>query len=497
TGTAPLTNFVIAATPNYTQTNTCGASVAPNANCQISVVFTPSTMGALNGTLTITDTAPGSPQTVTLTGTGVEALATLSPTSLTFTAQQVETTGSPQVITLTNAGNIALSIKSILASANYGATNNCNGSVAPNGSCQISVTFTPATLGALNGTLTLTDNAGTGTQAVALTGTGLEAEANLSPSALSFSAELVGVASTAQKVTVKNPGNEALSFKSIAASGDFAETNTCGTSVAANGSCAISVTFTATAGGTRSGTLTLTDNATGNAQTVSLTGTGQDFSFAPPSGGTTTASVSPGQPATYTLSLAGLGGLDQSVAFTCTGAPSESRCSVSPSTLMPGSSATSVTVTVTTTAASLVTPLLRIALPPAGGTSQGPKGLWWLLAAGLMGLLAWRLRVLGEPVATVNRFLSDRRLVLRRRPHRQQGAVRSYRLAPALAPPLAGLALVVVMALGMAGCGGGGGSGPAPNLGTPAGTYTLTVTATANTTPKPLSHDVTLTMKVQ
>src|SRR5207253_3935910 len=80
--------------------------------------------------------------------------------------------------------------------------------------------------------------------------------------------------SVAQSVTLTNTGTVALSVTSIVASGDFMQTNTCGTSVAAGANCAISVTFTPTATGTRTGAITITDNAAGSPQSVNLTGTG-------------------------------------------------------------------------------------------------------------------------------------------------------------------------------------------------------------------------------
>ena len=65
-----------------------------------------------------------------------------------------------------------------------------------------------------------------------------------------------------------------LTVTNIAASGDYAQTNTCGTSVAAGANCTISVTFTPTATGSRTGAVTINDNAAGSPHIVSLTGTG-------------------------------------------------------------------------------------------------------------------------------------------------------------------------------------------------------------------------------
>ncbi len=94
------------------------------------------------------------------------------------------------------------------------------------------------------------------------------------PSSMSFGNQTVGTSSSSQAVTVTNTGSAAASISSIAASGDFTQTNACGSSLAAGASCTISVTFTPTATGTRTGAVTITSNATTSPNTVSLTGSG-------------------------------------------------------------------------------------------------------------------------------------------------------------------------------------------------------------------------------
>jgi len=101
---------------------------------------------------------------------------------------------------------------------------------------------------------------------------------SLSPTSLTFSQQNVGSTSAAQTVTLSNTGNASLSISSIAIggtnSGDFAQTKNCGSSVGVGANCTISVTFAPSATGSRSASLTITDNASGSPQTVSLTGTG-------------------------------------------------------------------------------------------------------------------------------------------------------------------------------------------------------------------------------
>ena len=106
-------------------------------------------------------------------------------------------------------------------------------------------------------------------------GGGGSGSVTLSPSSLTFGTTNLHETSAAQNVTLTNSTSAALAITSIVASGDFAQTNTCGTSVATNGSCSISVTFTPTSGGARSGSIVITDSGAGSPRTVTLTGTGQ------------------------------------------------------------------------------------------------------------------------------------------------------------------------------------------------------------------------------
>jgi len=84
----------------------------------------------------------------------------------------------------------------------------------------------------------------------------------------------VGTMSAVQTITLTNAGGVTLSISSITASGDFARTTTCGSSLGAGASCGISVTFSPTAAGTRNGQISVSSNAAGSPHTVGLTGTG-------------------------------------------------------------------------------------------------------------------------------------------------------------------------------------------------------------------------------
>jgi hypothetical protein len=96
----------------------------------------------------------------------------------------------------------------------------------------------------------------------------------LSPGSLAFASQLVGSSSSPQTVTLTNTGTAQLVISSIVTSGDFAQFNNCGANVAAGANCTISVTFTPTGSGSRSGLVTITDNAPGSPHVISLGGTG-------------------------------------------------------------------------------------------------------------------------------------------------------------------------------------------------------------------------------
>jgi hypothetical protein len=105
-------------------------------------------------------------------------------------------------------------------------------------------------------------------------GGGTSSPLTASPSSLSFGNSTVGSTSAAQTVTVSNPGTTAASVSSVSAGAPFSQTNTCGSSIAAGGSCTVSVKFAPTAAGAASGTLSVASSAPSSPLTVGLSGTG-------------------------------------------------------------------------------------------------------------------------------------------------------------------------------------------------------------------------------
>jgi len=268
---------------DFAQANNCGSSLSAGSSCTFNITFTPAASGSRTALLSVADNSAGSPQTVSLSGTGTVASASLSPTSLSFGNQSVNTTSGVLAATLTNGGTAALSLSSIvLTGANAGAfaqTNTCGSSLAAGASCTVSVTFDPTATGSQSASVSFTDNASGSPQSLSLSGTGTSATVSLSPSSLSFANQPISVTSSTQIVTLTNGGSTALSISSLTITGtnaaDFAEVaNTCGSSVAAGANCSIGVAFTPSTSKSETASLAIADNATGSPQTVSLSGLG-------------------------------------------------------------------------------------------------------------------------------------------------------------------------------------------------------------------------------
>jgi hypothetical protein len=184
---------------------------------------------------------------------------------------------------LTNVGNATLSLSSVEVSGSnagdFTLTNDCGASLAPSGQCTLAVTFKPGSTGTRSAAIVFADNAAGSPQKVSLSGIGVAPLARLSSATLSFEKQGVAITSAAQTVTLTNTGSAALSITHIAMVGanlgDFEEiADTCGGSVAAGSTCTFGVTFTPSAVGERTATLSITDNAPGSPQTVGLSGAG-------------------------------------------------------------------------------------------------------------------------------------------------------------------------------------------------------------------------------
>ena len=271
-------------------TDNCqGTIVQAGSACTILVTFAPTATGNRTGQLTIYANVSGGQLTVPLSGTGVAAgLVTLTPATISFDPApgqtssllpvQVGTTSSWFPVTATNAGGTPVSIAGITVTSPFILYSNACGTstLAPGNSCGMELEFAPNLEGAIAGTLTLID--GAGTQTVALNGFGWAAATDSLPAtALSFGNVAVGQLSTAQTISLSNSGDLPLTGIAVTVSGPFqiqASNNACGTLLAGSSSCTISVVFDPTQLGSQTGTLTVADITRTQPQTVALTGTG-------------------------------------------------------------------------------------------------------------------------------------------------------------------------------------------------------------------------------
>ena len=159
---------------------------------------------------------------------------TLSPTTLTFSGQPLQTISGPQTVTVTNTGTTSLTVSNISIIGDFLETDNCGNAIASNGTCQISVTFDPSTSGTRTGTLTVPGNIASGQETVSLTGTGTTQSAIvLLPNSVNFGDLQVSTVSTAQQVTISNTSTASIPLTSESVTGPFAiQTNTCASTLA-------------------------------------------------------------------------------------------------------------------------------------------------------------------------------------------------------------------------------------------------------------------------
>ncbi len=429
---------------------------SPGEFCTLTVTFTPTTSGPQTGSISVASNALASPSTIELQGSGTAAAtptATLSPTTLSFGSVTTGVTSTAQTLTLSNTGSAALAISGITIGganpADFAETNTCGTSLAAGATCTISVTFTPASAANFAATVSVADNATGSPQTASLSGSGTAPAvpiATLSPTTESFGNVVSSVTSSAQTLTLSNTGNATLNISGITIGGanasDFADTTTCGETLAAGASCTIAVTFTPTSVASFTATVSVADNAAGSPQTASLSGTGiaaPDFTV---SATPATETVSRGGLATYQVTVGSINGdYNSAVALSATGLPTGATATFTPASVTPGGESEGSVLTVQT--ASVV------------AQTRAHSGLRWVPGVTLafcIPLLWWRRRD------------------------------RMWRLGSGLL-----CLLLSAGAMMLAGCGGGYYSE------LPAQTYTITVTGTSGST----QHSTTVTLTVQ
>ncbi|HEY6442797.1 MAG TPA: choice-of-anchor D domain-containing protein [Candidatus Acidoferrales bacterium] len=443
-------------------------TMAIGTSCTVAVQFAPHSVGPSSASLSFTDDGPGSPQQVSLSGTGAPTPDLVaSPASLSLGSQSVNSgTQDTQSMTISNQGSTSAGIGALSFSpatqTDFAVAGNTCTSLGPGAKCQITIAFQPVTVGARSATLNIP---GAQPSAVGLSGTGTQAAISF-PTSFAFAPQLAGSASGAQPITVTNSSSGAYAgeltvtsvSKSGANAGDFAlKADTCtGMSVASQGTCAFQMVFQpapgatcGAGGGARSATLRLTDNAPGSPHIIPLSGTATEFCLNAAAGQGISEPITAGQSATFNLEIDSSAGFTGTVQLGCTNPPTAGTCTATPASVQVGPSTPGpFQVVVTTTAAStaVVRGVTRDREPPRFDEwGVGGLGLALVLLVCVMGIAMAGIdsKVRRQPVRLV-------------------------------AAELAGLVLV----LGMMACSGGSGAGAAdPVGGTPVGTYTVMVTA--------------------
>jgi len=272
TGTLNISSIQTAAP--FAQTNNCGTSMAPNAQCTINVTFRPTAIQYYSSTLTITDSAGNSPQVVTLTGSGDLPVA-FTPKQILFPNQGINSTSSAYTITLTNNEATSISFSSIAVPAPFALTNNCGASLAAGASCTITVTFRPTAVQYYSAAVTITDTGANSPQTIPVTGNGvLPIKYTPAVGGYYFYHQIVNTPSTPQAVTLTNQQGGTIAFTGITSSPQFPFTSNCGSSLAGGASCTIQVTFNPSAVATYNANLVINNNSSIPQIAVPLTGTG-------------------------------------------------------------------------------------------------------------------------------------------------------------------------------------------------------------------------------
>jgi len=277
TGTLSISSIQTAAP--FAQTNNCGTSMAPNAQCTINVTFSPTAVQYYTGTLTITDSAGNSPQVVDLTGNG-DIPVSYSPKQVLFPNQGINSKSSAYTITLKNNESKAITISSIAVPAPFAVTNTCGGSLASGGSCTLTVTFSPPTVKYYSEVITVTDTGSNSPQTIPVTGNGvLPIKYTPAIGGYYFYHQIVNTPSTPQVVTLTNQQGGAITFTGMSSTPEFPFTTNCGDghgggTIAGGATCTVSVTFDPSSAATFNANLTINNNSSTGAILIPLTGTG-------------------------------------------------------------------------------------------------------------------------------------------------------------------------------------------------------------------------------
>ena len=309
---------------------------------------------------------------------------TMAPVSADFGSEPVNFTSASQKFLWTNNSTFSLLVSSVTVTGDFVITSNACNAVGAGATCEIDVAFKPTAIGPRTGMLTVATTSKTLT--APLTGTGIP-DLTGSPVSLTFGNVDIGGSSTAQVVTFTNTATAAIAVPQILISGDYAVTTTCGSTIAALGTCTISVTFKPSATGARNGTVAVNSSSAAYAGlSTALTGNGVDFSLGDTPG---SGSVVAGLNMTTNATVTPIAGFSAPMSLSCTTNAQASTCVPASISFTP-SAAVTTAVNITTTSKFTV----------VGFGGLGGNGWLSLIALG-SGLLLWMKR---RSAGTLARF---------------------------------------------------------------------------------------------
>ena len=280
-GDLPLTSISVWASAGYQTSDNCGGTLAAQASCIVSVVFTPSQPGSEPGTLSVADTVRT--QTVALSGTGLQPPALgVTPAQVSFATQPVGQASSPSLLTVSNTGgaplaNVGFQFMGQSASSFSTASTTCGATLASGGSCTVQLVFTPAVTGGSAATLVISSSTnGVAPISVPVSGTGMAPGAlSVSPAQITFPIVTPGQTSAVQGVFITNTGTGSLSAINLGISSPFVvASTTCTGSLDAGSSCSAGVAFAPAVNGGFTGALSIGSPSLGTSASVTMSGTG-------------------------------------------------------------------------------------------------------------------------------------------------------------------------------------------------------------------------------
>lgn len=253
-------------------------TIAVGQASTIQIQFAPTSAGAVSGSLTIVSDASNSPLVIALSGSGssTQTQLTINPASVAFGSVSVGSSGT-QTVTLTNAGTATLTVT---AASPLGAGFSMRGISMPmtidaGGSASFSAIFTPTSAGAATGSISIVSNAPGSPAAIALSGTGMQAQLNATPSSAAFSSVTTGT-SNSQTVSLTNNGSATVTISSVTVTGaGFSTTGiTAPVTIAAGKAATFNAVFGPSSAGSVTGDITLVSNAPNSPLSIPLSGTG-------------------------------------------------------------------------------------------------------------------------------------------------------------------------------------------------------------------------------